>query len=458
VLKNNKSINSGILNISSILLYGEKLTIPGYQRPYKWAAKNVNQLIDDILFFKEKRCYRLGTIVVHRHDTLDIVDGQQRLLTLSLLAAELLNTKSGRSIMKISPHSLTLAKTLISDPTSIKNLKKNHELIKSRVQEFTIEDINFFFNRCEVVYLELKDISEAFQFFDSQNSRGKDLYPHDLLKAFHLREMDNIGEELVAEKVELVEGWEQVSDQLSNLFSNYLYKVRQWCKGASAIDFSKENIGTFKGINLKDINSKFNYMIPYNIIENSVNGIDINQQFPFQLDQFIINGGRFFQYIHHYAMITQNIEKLYQPKFQDCEMYKTLSDGNQSACKIVEILNSYHGRGRLGDLYVRNLFDCALLYYYDRFGDYRISDVTVKFFLWAFTLRLEKKAVQQAAVDNFASDSRSLFRLIREAIHPLEIINHPINPAQYVGDKDAVKHIEPIILFFKNHKSIKINE
>lgn len=40
-----------------------------------------------------------------------------------------------------------------------------------------------------------KDISEAFQFFDSQNARGKALYPHDLLKAYHLREMAGVSEE-----------------------------------------------------------------------------------------------------------------------------------------------------------------------------------------------------------------------------------------------------------------------
>ena len=31
------------------LLENRKLTIPEYQRPYKWTERNVNQLIDDIL-------------------------------------------------------------------------------------------------------------------------------------------------------------------------------------------------------------------------------------------------------------------------------------------------------------------------------------------------------------------------------------------------------------------------
>ena len=36
--------------------------------------------------------------------------------------------------------------------------------------------------------LTLKNPDEAFQMFDSQNTRGRALYPTDLLKAFHIRE------------------------------------------------------------------------------------------------------------------------------------------------------------------------------------------------------------------------------------------------------------------------------
>ena len=33
---------------SGVSLEGIKLTVPEYQRPYKWTAKNANQLLDDI--------------------------------------------------------------------------------------------------------------------------------------------------------------------------------------------------------------------------------------------------------------------------------------------------------------------------------------------------------------------------------------------------------------------------
>lgn len=69
------------------LLTNDSLEIPNYQRPYKWTEKNVNQLIDDILIHKEKSEYRLGTLVLHHEkNKFNIVDGQQRTITLTLIA------------------------------------------------------------------------------------------------------------------------------------------------------------------------------------------------------------------------------------------------------------------------------------------------------------------------------------------------------------------------------------
>ncbi|MBR2189833.1 MAG: DUF262 domain-containing protein [Eubacterium sp.] len=66
------------------------LTIPEYQRPYKWTAKNTNQLLDDIevAMNANKEIYRVGTLILHfDKDTgnYNIVDGQQRTITFSLL-------------------------------------------------------------------------------------------------------------------------------------------------------------------------------------------------------------------------------------------------------------------------------------------------------------------------------------------------------------------------------------
>ena len=67
-----------------------KLAIPNYQRPYKWTAKNAIQLLDDIIHAKKenKETYRVGTLILHHEEgysTYNIVDGQQRTITFSLL-------------------------------------------------------------------------------------------------------------------------------------------------------------------------------------------------------------------------------------------------------------------------------------------------------------------------------------------------------------------------------------
>ena len=86
----------------------DQLRIPPYQRPYKWTVNNVNQLIDDIKDFlkdfkeKKQETYRLGTLVLHKvqekeqdsnqvKEVLNIVDGQQRIITLALMIHQLLD-------------------------------------------------------------------------------------------------------------------------------------------------------------------------------------------------------------------------------------------------------------------------------------------------------------------------------------------------------------------------------
>jgi len=70
------------------------LCVPIYQRPYKWTARNVIQLLDDIIDAKNsnKERYRVGTLILYKakdKKQYDIVDGQQRTITFSLLLTAL---------------------------------------------------------------------------------------------------------------------------------------------------------------------------------------------------------------------------------------------------------------------------------------------------------------------------------------------------------------------------------
>ena len=95
-MSNPKEEKAKVVKLKEILL-GKDLSIPGYQRPYKWTIKHVQQLLDDLLthFRNQEQVYRIGTVVIHKYneEKLDIVDGQQRLITLSLLLYYLNNEK-----------------------------------------------------------------------------------------------------------------------------------------------------------------------------------------------------------------------------------------------------------------------------------------------------------------------------------------------------------------------------
>src|SRR5690606_3071730 len=131
------------------------------------------------------------------------------------------------------------------------HIRENYQIIRRRVArpEFSEAIIAFLYRQCEVVWFELDDISEAFQFFDSQNARGRDIEPHDLLKAFHLRGFPPEEDHLKAASVHQWEASE--SDALSLLFAEHLYRIRNWSRGEAARHFGKADIALFKGVSIR---------------------------------------------------------------------------------------------------------------------------------------------------------------------------------------------------------------
>ena len=383
-------IEKDIINIKDLLEI-PNLKIPDYQRPYKWKIKNVNQLIDDILFHKDKQGYRLGTLVLHNDkENLNIVDGQQRVITIFLLAHGLNSHKLNDS-NKINFSNLCLPNNIISQ----NNIKSNYGMIERLIEEFDNTNIEFFLNKCQLVKVVIDDVQEAFQFFDSQNARGKDLEPHDLLKAFHLRDMNNYSTEM--ERIKVVKEWESLgSKELRDLFGKYLFKIRNWSKGNLAYYFTKNDIDIFKGVNLEIQNYPFikqlqinNYYVDKQNEAQRVNNYHFD--YPFQIDQVIINGKRFFEMIIHY----NNLKK-YVENSENKGIKKDIE------CNILDTLDKYEGHNRIGDKYVLDLFNCALIYYIDKFGKIDLDKAVKKLFIWAYTLRLRQYSVKLASVDNYA--------------------------------------------------------
>ena len=75
------------------------LNIPEYQRPYTWTEKNVVQLLDDVIKFAKYPEYRIGTIILHKDENkkLNIVDGQQRIITSLLISSFIKESKEKKN-------------------------------------------------------------------------------------------------------------------------------------------------------------------------------------------------------------------------------------------------------------------------------------------------------------------------------------------------------------------------
>ncbi|ELT7225448.1 TPA: DUF262 domain-containing protein [Vibrio cholerae] len=413
-------------------LLEQRLAIPSYQRPYKWQPKHVNQLIDDVLTHRSKQCYRLGTVVLHKDDKatdeeLNIVDGQQRLLTLTLLC---------KLLDQNGEFSAPLLKQEFASDISVNNLEHNAKVIENRIAGFNAEErkslLHFVLNKCELIEVTLYDLSEAFQFFDSQNARGKALAPHDLLKAYHLREMMDATAQ--AERLYHVSLWEQgvsPDDESVNLhiiMGEFLFRLRRWLDGDYGIQFSRHNLEVFKGVNLA--NADYRYVQSLLALDFAVEhyNADLARQwdkqskpYPFIVDQVIVNGKRFFEYIQHYK-----------------SLHHTLFESDKALLgDFLQDHTGYKGNSRKGDVYVKNLFMCAVMAYYDKFGDIELQQAARVCFCWSYYLRLHYQKIGMDSVDGYAREPRGLLRLIGKAVHPQQILNLQPKRCENVRFKNA---------------------
>ena len=424
------------------------LVIPDYQRPYKWTAKNAIQLLDDIVDAKNenKETYRVGTLILHQEgEAYNIVDGQQRTITFSLLLKAL-----GADTIKF------LEQPLANNPFNIRNIPNNYRILERRVNNI-IDDrdrrelLDYIENNCELIVVITEDLSEAFQFFDSQNARGKKLYPHDLLKAYHLREMNDLD---ITETEKIVKSWEDLDQKkLSALFSDYLYRVKEWTKGNKAWELTEHNIYKFKGITRQD---NFPYAMFYKgafAYADSVNHSampfvsGIRNLKPFQLDTPIVAGKPFFDYAKHYFKILkdiQNNDKYEGYYINDNDIMKTLN------------LRTY--KNGVGNRITRLLLDTAILLYVDRFcperptkADLEMLDQFVVFaFVWAYSLRAQYHNVGWLAAQNFimgndVMNSFNIYKIITESDSPVSLLSalsdrvNPIPDGLIVAKMDNVE-------------------
>lgn len=374
-----------ILSVEELLKLD--LVIPSYQRPYKWTEKNITELILDIQKSIEdknrysKFMYRVGTVILYRESKAkpyEVVDGQQRLLSFLLLKRCL------------DPNfTCKLLSTKFSDKVTKQNLHDNAQYIRewfSSVDDATKEAFNSALgNTLEVVVLTVNELSEAFQLFDSQNTRGRELDPHDLLKAYHLREIHDEDDMKCA-----VLKWESKEPKaIHELFNNYLFPLWNWSKRRKSGSFTAAEIDLYKGI---EESSDYTYAKRANKAKPY-----------FQIVEPIISGRDFFEMVDHYMQMLHDIkqELIENPDFADIKALLIKWGPKVEQVNTPAELDVACRSWSPGMNYARNLFFCALLCYYDRFHNFDLMAVK-KLFTWAMMLRVDMHTLSDKSINLYA--------------------------------------------------------
>ena len=356
-----KSINE-LLNM--------KLDIPDYQRPYKWTIQNITDLLGDITNsitdaerYRTGFKYRIGTIIIHNTDNgvADVVDGQQRIISLTLI----------KQCIEPGFISSILEKDFANKVTQT-NIHNNFNFIREwfslKSDETKASFRKAFAEILEVVVISVDKVEEAFQLFDSQNTRVKELDPHDLLKAYHLREMKKYPYEME----HAVTKWEaKDTTQIRDLFDLYLFPIWNWSRGIKSRPFTAKEIDTYKGIGEASTYSyarRASKAMPY-----------------FQITEPFIAGNDFFEMVEHYMDLLQDV--------------KSEISNNKSFAEIKEVLQRKSGSAGFG--YTKNLFYCALLCYYDKFHNFDEMAVK-KLFTWAFMIRVDMENLGFDSINKYA--------------------------------------------------------
>ncbi len=247
-------------------------TIPRYQRPYAWTTDEAGVLLEDLLDamgdsnqdVEDTPPYFLGSIVLTKGEKPDseVIDGQQRLTTITILLAALralIHAESARDLEHFlyekantfagtpSRYRLTLRKRdaeffqkYIQSENGIKNLsvlprtglsesqrniRENALAFMQRLQHLSEKERvrlgKFLVTNCFMVVVSTADFDTAYRIFSVLNDRGRNLTYADILKAQIIGDIPTEKEEEYANK------WEEIEVLLgSEIFQNLLTLIR----------------------------------------------------------------------------------------------------------------------------------------------------------------------------------------------------------------------------------------
>ncbi|PMC80903.1 DUF262 domain-containing protein [Anaerococcus hydrogenalis] len=256
----------------------QKFIIPEYQRPYAWSEDEVQTLFDDIVEYTQERIdspYFLGTIVSYTndHNEQEIIDGQQRITTLSLLLRALYtkiekmdDTKERNNFIgQIEPAlwetdelsgEANKSKTLIEsrvyeseyneilnnilstglcDKDSKDNYTKNYLLCQKLIDQYAKDEpltfyhlINNILNKAIVLPIKADSQDTALTIFSTLNDRGLPLSDADIFKAkiYNNIKDSEARNDFIQKWQELSVGAEYAGESIQKLFYYYMFYLR----------------------------------------------------------------------------------------------------------------------------------------------------------------------------------------------------------------------------------------
>ncbi len=271
------SLNAEQKEITKILSGKEQYIIPPYQRAYSWEQEQCEALWEDLknaYLTNKEEGYFLGNIVIAKStedkNSLEVIDGQQRLISLTLLIRVLLHFNPDSNYLKEAiyiPGKKTndlpetrlktnvfeekdskFLKDVIETPldkiyeynaTRNDNFAKNILYFYSEILKFSrindIEDFSdFILDSVSLLPIESEDTNKenarekALKIFETINNRGKELSNSDIFKAnlysmaLNEREEDNF----IDRWKRLDSDCDYIGYDLERIFKIYSYQIR----------------------------------------------------------------------------------------------------------------------------------------------------------------------------------------------------------------------------------------
>lgn len=257
-----KEIGIQLDGISNILKT-RRFRVPPYQRSYAWESEHVEALLSDIgdAINGDEKEYFLGSIVVtgpSNDRRFEVVDGQQRLATISLLIAAIKEkfrdegdqdaemairndflanvdrkTKERESKLALNEIDNELYQELINDQTAInfanyprsshKRLLLAAKVMRAHIdklcaatsdsEELLHDWLDYLENNLKVILVTAPDDSNAFVIFETLNDRGLELAISDLLKNYLFHRSGDKLDEMRSRWMTMVNTLESASEE-----------------------------------------------------------------------------------------------------------------------------------------------------------------------------------------------------------------------------------------------------